>query len=70
MKSGWQLVNGSLFYMNPGNGDMAANQWIGNYYVGGSGAMLTNQWIGNYYVDGSGKWVPGKTKATAQWILS
>lgn len=32
--------------------------------------MLTNQWIGNYYVDGSGKWVPGKTKATAQWILS
>ena len=70
MKTGWQLVNGSWYYMNPGNGDMAANQWIGNYYVGGSGAMLTNQWIGNYYVDGSGKWVPGKTKATAQWILS
>ena len=70
MKTGWQLVNGSWYYMNPGNGDMAANQWIGNYYVGGSGAMLTNQWIGNYYVDESGKWVPGKTKATAQWILS
>jgi len=70
MKTSWQLVNGSWYYMNPGNGDMAANQWIGNYYVGGSGAMLTNQWIGNYYVDGSGKWVPGKTKATAQWILS
>ena len=70
MKTGWQLVNGSWYYMNPGNGDMAANQWIGNYYVGGSGAMLTNQWIGNYYVDASGKWVPGKTKATAQWILS
>ena len=70
MKTGWQLINGSWYYLNPGNGDMAANQWIGNYYVGGSGAMLTNQWIGNYYVDGSGKWVPGKTKATAQWILS
>ena len=70
MKTGWQLVNGSWYYMNPGNGDMAANQWIGNYYVGGSGAMLTNQWIGNYYVDESGKWVPGKTKATAQWIQS
>ena len=41
MKTGWQLVNGSWYYMNPGNGDMAANQWIGNYYVGGSGAMLT-----------------------------
>ena len=70
MKTGWQLVNGSWYYLNPGNGDMAANQWIGNYYVGGSGAMLTNQWIGNYYVDESGKWVPGKTKATAQWIQS
>ena len=70
MKTGWQLVNGSWYYMNPGNGDMAANQWIGNYYVGGSGAMLTNQWIGNYYVDASGKWVPGKTKVTAQWIQS
>ena len=70
MKTGWQLVNGSWYYMNPGNGDMAANQWIGNYYVGGSGAMLTNQWIGNYYVDASGKWIPGKTKATAQWILN
>ena len=70
MKTGWQLVNGSWYYMNPGNGDMAANQWIGNYYVGGSGAMLTNQWIGNYYVDASGKWVPGKTKAAAQWIQS
>ena len=70
MKTGWQLINGSWYYLNPVNGDMAANQWIGNYYVGGSGAMLTNQWIGNYYVDESGKWVPGKTKATAQWILS
>ena len=63
MKTGWQLVNGSWYYINPGNGDMAANQWIGNYYVGGSGAMLTNQWIGNYYVDESGKMGSGENKS-------
>ena len=68
-RNGWELINGSWYYFDNA-GWMLANQWIGNYYVGGSGAMLTDTWIGNYYVDGSGKWVPGKTKATAQWIQS
>ena len=68
-RNDWELINGSWYYFDNA-GWMLANQWIGNYYVGGSGAMLTDTWIGNYYVDGSGKWVPGKTKATAQWIQS
>ena len=68
-RNGWELINGSWYYFDNA-GWMLSNQWIGNYYVGGSGAMLTDTWIGNYYVDGSGKWVPGKTKATAQWIQS
>ena len=38
---------------------MAANRWIGNYYVTGSGAMATNTWIGSYWVGADGKWVPG-----------
>ena len=38
---------------------MAANKWIGDYYVTGSGAMATNTWIGNYYVGADGKWIPG-----------
>lgn len=42
-----------------GSGAMAANRWIGNYYVTGSGAMATNTWIGSYWVGADGKWVPG-----------
>ena len=38
---------------------MAANKWVGNYYLTGSGAMATNTWIGKYYVGADGKWIPG-----------
>lgn len=48
MKTGWQQVNGTWYYMNA-NGKMAADAWIGNYYVDSSGAWTKTkrpvQWI-------------------------
>lgn len=41
MKTGWQKVGGSWYYLK-GSGAMAANTWIGDYYVDGSGVMATN----------------------------
>ena len=48
MKTGWQKVNGVWYYMY-GDGKMAANTWIGDYWVDESGAWTktkqTDQWI-------------------------
>jgi glucan-binding YG repeat protein len=44
------------------SGAMAANKWVGDYYLTGSGAMAKNTWIGNYYVGADGKWIPGYKK--------
>ena len=38
MLTGWQKVDGKWYYMYE-SGAMAANTWIGNYYVGADGAM-------------------------------
>lgn len=40
MMTGWQKVDGKWYYMYE-SGAMAANTWIGNYYVGADGAMRT-----------------------------
>lgn len=37
MFNGWLLYKNQWYYLNPGNGDMAVNTWIGNYYVNGDG---------------------------------
>ena len=42
---------------------MAANQWVGNYYLTDSGAMAVNQWIGNYYVGSDGAWIPDMVRS-------
>ena len=70
---GW-IQSGNRWWYRHADGGYTRNAWElinGSwYYFDNAGWMLANQWIGNYYVDGSGKWIPGKTKATAQWILS
>ena len=43
---------------------MAADKWIGDYYVKSDGTMAINEWIGPYYVGADGKWIKGY-KATA-----
>ena len=41
------------------SGVMAANQWVGNYYLKSNGEMAVDEWVdnGKYYVDESGKWM-------------
>jgi hypothetical protein len=38
MLTGWQVVGENWYYLNP-NGTMAANTYIGGYYVDGNGVM-------------------------------
>lgn len=48
MKTGWQRIGGAWYYMY-NDGRMAANTWIGPYYVNQSGAWMEgavpSQWI-------------------------
>ena len=39
MLTGWQKINGQWYYMDA-SGRMAANTWIGSYYVNGSGVWV------------------------------
>ena len=45
MKTGWQQVNGSWYYMDT-SGKMAVNTWIGDWYVDGSGAWTKTKQTG------------------------
>lgn len=55
--SNWINYNGQWYYLNE-NGYMAANTWIGNYYVGADGAMLTNTITPDgYQVGADGTWI-------------
>lgn len=42
MKTGWQQVGGTWYYMYD-SGVMAANTWIGDYYVNNSGAWVVGK---------------------------
>ena len=55
----WYEVSGEKFYFKA-DGQMAANEWIGNYYVKGDGRIAKSEWVDKfrYYVDSEGLWVP------------
>ena len=55
MKTGWQYINGSWYYMY-GDGSMAANAWIGGYYVNGSGAWVKQKQLARWVLQGSRWW--------------
>lgn len=56
----WKEISGAWYYFE-GNGYMAANKWISNYYVGSNGAMLTNMTTPDGYQVGSdGAWIQGQ----------
>lgn len=40
MRKGWQYIDGNWYYFYYGDGKMAANTWIGGYYVNASGAWV------------------------------
>jgi len=39
MQTGWVYVGNAWYYLKS-NGAMAANRWIGRYYVGADGAWV------------------------------
>lgn len=72
MSTGWKDVKGTWYYFDDG-GKMAANCWVGNYYLGSSGAMLTNTTTPDGYKVGvDGAWISGNnaTSATKQESLN
>lgn len=72
MSTGWKDVKGTWYYFDDG-GKMAANCWVGNYYLGSSGAMLTNTTTPDGYKVGvDGAWISGNnaTSATKQVSLN
>ena len=58
MVTGWRLIGKSWYYFYD-NGAMAANVWIGNYYLKSDGKMAISEWVqdGTYYVDENGLWI-------------
>lgn len=54
----WQYIDDYWYYFY-GDGYMAHDCWIGNYYVGSSGAMLTDTVTPDgYQVGADGAWIP------------
>ena len=44
MVTGWKQVGNNWYYLQP-SGAMAANTWIGDYYVNGSGVWVQGHWV-------------------------
>lgn len=62
----WKMLNGKWYYFY-GNGYMASNVWIGNYYVGSDGAMLANtRTPDGYLVGADGAWIPEVNETAIQ----
>lgn len=40
--TGWLIDAGKFYYLDPTDGQMAANQMVGNFYVGADGAALSS----------------------------
>ena len=55
MATGWEKINNKWYFLKEGSGEMAENQFVGEYYVGKDGAMLTNTVVDGYRLDASGK---------------
>ena len=55
MLTGWQFINGNWYYMYA-DGRMAANTWVGNYYVNGSGAWTQTKEPAKWIQSGSRWW--------------
>ena len=50
MVTGWKQVGNNWYYLQS-SGAMAANTWIGDYYVNGSGV-----WVQGYWVQSGNRW--------------
>ena len=62
MVTGWQMIDNVWYYFY-GNGVMAANTWIGSYYLTGSGA-----WASSANYDDAYRWpCPGYTRVSSDY---
>lgn len=73
MLSGWLLMDGVWYYLNPLSDGMKGKMLTGWQLIDGKwyyfsersdgtkGAMLTDTWVGEYYVNRDGVWEEGKT---------
>ncbi|MCR5009178.1 MAG: hypothetical protein K6A76_11475 [Oribacterium sp.] len=69
--AGQWIANGNAWYYLKSNGQFAANQWVGNYYLGADGHMLTNTWTPDgYFVGADGKWIPNALNADTSSSIS
>ena len=59
MVTGWKQIDQEWYYMYA-DGIMAANVWVGNYFLKGNGVMAKAEWVDNdnYYVDENGVYDP------------
>lgn len=55
MMTGWQLINGVWYYLEP-SGKMAADTWIGEYYVNASGAWEVGRRKAAEWIQSGGRW--------------
>lgn len=57
MAEGWARDGFAWYYLEPGSGAMAAERWVGEYYVGPDGALVVDSWVDGRYVGSDGAWV-------------
>ena len=56
MLTGWQKIGNTWYYLNSPSGIMAADTWIGSYYVDSNGAWIEGK-TQNTTSSGSSKWI-------------
>ena len=56
MLTGWKWVGGKCYYMDETTGIMAADTWIGDWYVDGSGAWIPSYQPPHWILSSAGWW--------------
>ncbi len=72
MKTGWQCVNGSWYWLGGlGDGAMRTGWQQVNgawYWLDASGAMAHDRWVGDYYVTSSGAMATNQLIDGRWWV--
>ena len=66
VKTGWQTIDNNRYFFYD-NGVLAANTWIGEYYVGESGAWIPDYWNPGWHDFGDG-WKAYRSADGTSWV--